>query len=210
MDEQSKSEYLTIEALRSGTVSEFATFLTDLNVAYAACYQFSHASKLRRKMRRGPYPFWELGLGIPSELQTGRANPDEIQPGAILELTQVEIHSPGFFEFLGMLNPLNTIREYLNDRHERRKDKLYREPLEREKLTLENELLMRQIRKEELDILASELGMMRDLGFDEEYLRQYVWQSIGQPLARLARHQDTKLIGRASNANRTWPDRPQS
>jgi hypothetical protein len=209
MDERPKSEHLTIEALRSGTVSEFATFLTDLNVAYAACYQFNQAHKLRRKMRRGPYLFWEFGLGSPGELQNGRITPGDIQPGATLELTQVEIHSPGFFEFLGMLNPLNTIREYLNDRHERLKDKRYREPLEREKLILENELLSHQIRKEELDILGSELEMMREHGFDEDYLRQYVWQSIGQPLARLARHQDTQLIGRASNANRIWPDRSQ-
>ena len=31
--------------------------------------------------------------------------------------------SPGFWEFLGSLNPLEVIRRYLNDRHERAKDR---------------------------------------------------------------------------------------
>ncbi len=206
MDERAQQEHLVVEALRSGTVREFAVFLTDLNEAYSACYHYSQTTKiLRRRSRLGPFPFWEPGYGQLHDISNDRRSPESIQPGAVLELSQVEIHSPGFFEFLGMLNPLLQIREYLNDRHERRKDRDYREIADREKMSLENELLQRQIRKEELDILGHELGIMRDMGFDEDYLRQYVWQRIGQPLARLARHQDSGLIGRASNnSNERW------
>src|SRR5947209_1111717 len=38
-----------------------------------------------------------------------------------LILKSVVLHSPGNWEFLGKLNPLETLRQYLQDRHERRK-----------------------------------------------------------------------------------------
>src|SRR5208283_3018379 len=42
----------------------------------------------------------------------------------------VEINSPGFWEFLGSVSPLEIMRNYLNDRHERRKDREYLESAE--------------------------------------------------------------------------------
>ena len=201
MADEKKSEFLTVEALRGGTVSEVAFFLSDLNGAYAACSAAYYASSLHRRLRRGPYPFWEFGLGWNLESRSRSDDPSNLPPGSELELTQVEIHSPGIWEFLGQLNPLQQIREYLNDRHERRKDKQYRESSERDRLSLENELLRRQIRREDLEIERDEIEMMRDMGIDDETLRQIIWQRTGQHLARLGRHQDTGLIGRAGNKN---------
>ena len=70
-------------------------------------------------------------------------------PDYRLEIRRIQINSPGFWEFLGALNPLQQIREYLNDRHRRRQDHKYREQAERERLMLENEMIRRQIWEKE-------------------------------------------------------------
>lgn len=72
--------------------------------------------------------------------------------------------SPGFFDFLGKLNPLEVLREFLNDRHRRRQDRDYRERMEEEKLSLENELLQNSVIKERIEILKT-------AGIPEEQLR---------------------------------------
>ena len=61
-------------------------------------------------------------------------------PKDLLEIASISIHSPGFWEVLGGLNPLQQIREYLNDRHKRRQDREFREAAEKKKLEIENEL----------------------------------------------------------------------
>jgi len=61
-------------------------------------------------------------------------------PKDLLEIASFSIHSPGFWEVLGGLNPLQQIREYLNDRHKRRQDREFREAAEKKKLEIENEL----------------------------------------------------------------------
>jgi hypothetical protein len=160
-------------------------------------------------LTRRPLPFWEFGLGISTATNERKFEVSDIAPGDELELTQVEIHSPGIWEFLGQVNPLQQIREYLNDRHERRKDSEYREFSEKEKLELENQLLRKQLQREDLQILQDELGMLRELGFDENDLRQLVWQRIGQPLARLGKHQDNGLIGRSGNKNAVFKVDPK-
>jgi hypothetical protein len=57
----------------------------------------------------------------------------------------VQLTSPGFWDFLGKLMPLETIRQYLNDRHERAKDREYRNEAEEKRLDLENRLLEMKI-----------------------------------------------------------------
>jgi hypothetical protein len=49
------------------------------------------------------------------------------------------MNSPGFWEFIGSLNPLEVIRSALNDRHTRRQDRAYREAAEAERLAMQNE-----------------------------------------------------------------------
>src|SRR5206468_3287516 len=59
---------------------------------------------------------------------------ESILPDDRLTIRKIQVASPGFWEFFGSLNPLQQIREYLNDRHKRRQDREYREKSEAEKL----------------------------------------------------------------------------
>jgi len=99
----------------------------------------------------------------------------------------VTISSPGFWEFFGKLNPLEVIRQYLTDRHEQRKDREYREPAEKKKLNLENQLLENQVIRERIQ-------MAKELGATNEDLTPIINVLVGKPLSKLAPYQDHDLI----------------
>lgn len=101
-------------------------------------------------------------------------------PRDVLVINKVNIQSPGFWEFLGSTNPLVQIREYLKDRHERKKDKKYR-------LRQEEELGELSIMKEKIKILES-------LGYPDTEIRQMMSSMIVKPLEELGNHQDIGLI----------------
>jgi len=119
---------------------------------------------------------------------------DEIEsavpPSETLELAAVRLASPGVWEFLGSLNALEVIRKYLHDRHERRKDRTYREGAEQRRLELEN------LHRENA-VIAERIRIARDLGATNRDLAPVLNQLIGQPLRRLDRYQDKGLIGDA-------------
>ena len=84
-----------------------------------------------------------------------------ILPEDQLELGVVQFESPGFWEFLGSLNPLQQLREYLNDRHGRTKDLKYRNKAEQIRLDMENERLAVQIFSEKVEALQK-AGVSQD------------------------------------------------
>lgn len=110
-----------------------------------------------------------------------------ILPHNRLQLTRVNVQSPGFWEFLGSLNPLQQLREYLKDRHERQKDTNYRNRQEEEKGDLDN------ILKKE-GIINQRIDMLHKLGYNETEIRQFVFPMIVQPLNLVGRQQDNGLI----------------
>lgn len=190
---------LRIKALRSGTVTEVIGFLEDMERAYNSLYSFDMTISRWHEARR----YWRR-LGPPEEffgllpLEDGLARfagyPGSMLPEYRLELRRVSIQSPGFWEFIGGLNPLQQVREFLNDRHERRKDHEYRELAEKERLRLDNELLQRQILEKENSILREQLSIMREVGLGDAEIRQFIWSRLGLPLSQLGRHQDNGLI----------------
>jgi hypothetical protein len=115
---------------------------------------------------------------------------DMVPAGSHLLLQSVALQSPGFWDFVGKLNPLEVIRLYLNDRHERRKDREYREDAEREKLQLENELLKSKV-------FESRLNLLRELGMTDDELAPIKNRLIHDPLATLGLAQDRRLISSA-------------
>jgi hypothetical protein len=85
---------------------------------------------------------------------------------------------PGFWEFLGSLNPLEVIRQYLSDRHRRRQDREYREREEERQLGLENDL-------REIELLKERLGVAREYDVPEEALAPLLQELVGRPLGTL-------------------------
>jgi hypothetical protein len=105
----------------------------------------------------------------------------------LLLVGRVELGSPGFWEFLGSLNPLEVIRQYLNDRHRRRQDRQYREREEARQLGLENDL-------REIEVLSERLRVAREYGVPEEALAPLLQGLLGRPLGSLGNLQDRGVI----------------
>jgi hypothetical protein len=89
---------------------------------------------------------------------------------------------------------LEVIRQGLNDRHERRKDREYRESEERKRLILENELLKNKV-------IAERLQLARELGVPESNLMYAANQLLLEPLRPVATDQDKGIVQTAELAD---------
>ena len=110
-----------------------------------------------------------------------------IRPSDRIVLLRVKLESPGAWEFLGSLNPLEVIRHWLADNHERRKDKEYREAAERERLRLENRLLENRVIRERIQTA-------RELGATDDDLAPLLNELILKPLNAISQQQSKGLI----------------
>lgn len=175
---------LRIQGWGGVSVEHTQRFLSNLERCYDSIYVYD--SMLRSFIEHRRY-FWAPHLyevmRSPSNYQVHRLVP----VGNHLLLRSVSLQSPGFWEFFGTLNPLEVIRVYLNDRHERRKDREYREEAENEKLNLENQL-------KKLEILQMEIDLLKEMGITEEEMVQLRSTLIHEPLDRLGSAQDRRLI----------------
>jgi hypothetical protein len=107
-----------------------------------------------------------------------------------LVLHRVRLESPGWWDFLGKLNPLEVIREYLKDRHERRKDREWREAAQKERAHMENHLLRAKV-------FARYTKVARGMGATPHDLAPLLNELIFGPLRGLDGFQDRGLIGGA-------------
>ncbi|MCI0691476.1 hypothetical protein L0337_05645 [candidate division KSB1 bacterium] len=78
----------------------------------------------------------------------------------------------------------------MKDRHERRKDREWREKEERQKMRLENLQL-------ETRILTEQVELLKSLGCSEQQIRRFLSKHYYEPLAKLDKYQDDELIGSA-------------
>lgn len=108
----------------------------------------------------------------------------------ILLLHSANFSSPGFWEFLGTLNPLKLILDYLQMRHEHRKDRSYREAAERRKLELENQIL-------ELSFLEKAIGTATDAGIPQDDLIRWLSPKLSASFADLDFFLSRKLLHKA-------------
>lgn len=182
-------------------VELIAAYLNDLKHAYDSVLVFeSVISGLKRASREFPFPWYPLGMHIGWPLGPRRAvryvrdwppTVEEISSlvphSEQLVLSAVQLSSPGFWEFLGKLNALEVIRQYLNDRHERRKDREYRESAERRRLTLENLSL-------ENRVLSERVRLAKELGASDQDLAPLLNELVYKPLTALDHHQDNGVI----------------
>jgi hypothetical protein len=170
--------HLRVHGYGQFEVKLVAAYLTDLRRAYYSIIAFEQIV--------GELPFaWSVLLRdkFPSEQQIALLIPKSER----LILSGVLLESPGFWEFLGSLTPFEVLRKYLNDRHERRKDREYREPAERERLRLENMLLQNEV-------IAQRIEMARRVGRTDRELAPVINKLLYEPLTSLDRHQDRGVI----------------
>jgi len=166
-------------------------YLVDLEHAYESIFHFGSLLDDARRIPRylKPWDFFDLMVWPQRIIRGGRSDTVRVNipHSEQLVLARTQLNSPGFWEFLGALNPLEVIRQYLNDRHERRKDKDYRESAEERRLILENLKL-------ENEVMSERVRLARDLGATNSDLALMLDQLIYQPLRALDRHQDRGVI----------------
>lgn len=117
-----------------------------------------------------------------------------------LILSSVRLESPGSWKLLGVSDSLEVLRKYLNDRHERKKDRQYRLAIDEERRLLENELLRTRV-------LSDKVKVAKELGATEEDLSPLLGQLLFDPLDELATFQDRGLI---TDVKLLDPDEPKS
>jgi hypothetical protein len=92
-----------------------------------------------------------------------------------LKLIRIRAGSPGFADLGGAAGPLETARKYRIDHDERRKDRDWREDLDRERQEIENDLLRQERDRAEIEIEAARTHALHErfellctiLGLDE-------------------------------------------
>jgi hypothetical protein len=183
-------------------LEEVREYLGRLEHAYNSIYAFERIiAGAERIAQRGP---WSAPLfardtfdwpGLP--IRTGRLLSSWPPPPAVvasivagrdrLVLKAARFESPGSWEFLGSLNPLEVIRQYLNDRHERRRDRKYRDAAEARRLDLENRILENRVIRERIEIA-------RSLGAGDSDLAPLLNELVHRPLRALNGAQDEGVI----------------
>jgi len=118
-----------------------------------------------------------------------------------LILKSANLSSPGFLEFLGSIFSLEQIRLYLQDRHERRKDKKYREDAEERGLILDNDL-------KEAKLIQEQIKIAKSLGATDEDLKPLLQRFVRRPLAELDWWVDQGLL-RDARVRSAMPDELQ-
>ena len=200
-------------ALEVGDVSRF---LLDLENAYNAIYAFDEYVRYERPhyyerpyaVIRGAEPLisWLTGrrrvlpkanrvvslAEVTNMVDQGRSFVPQTNR---IKLKGVILHSPGAWDFLGTLNPLEVIRKYLNDKHERQKDRDYRSPFERRKLELENLSL-------ETKVIRERIELAREAGIPENQITYIVSELLEAPLRQLGTHEEKGVIGWAEIVDR--------
>jgi hypothetical protein len=199
---------LTIESHGGWPVRDVVDFLDTLKTSYDGLLLIEiltealvHVENSRRSWLReyGPWPVLPVAE-LPGRLLSLLALPDSRLAGLIREedqlvVSRVSLSSPGTWDFIGKLNPLETIREYLKDRHARRQDREYREGAERERLHLENQLLQNQVIQGRVEILQG-------LGLPDAEITAAIGRFVSEPLQGLGTLQDRGMIlPPASDAN---------
>lgn len=188
-----------------GVEVEFvAAYLADLKHAYESLVVFdSVVDGMRRAAREFPSPlyFATLQYAWPLSSRRGISYMRDWPPTSEgiaslvprseqLVLAAVQLRSPGFWDFLGKLNPLEVLRQYLNDRHTRRQDREYRESAEKRRLALENLKL-------ENEVLAERVRIAKEIGATDKDFAPLLNELVYKPLAGLDRHQDRGVIEHA-------------
>lgn len=164
-------------------VPHVADFLASVSEAYEALDAFDRAIRAVSSIEPIPVFPYEAEERIAGRMvvriDTRRLWP----PPEPLQMSRVVLESPGFWEFVGSLNPLEQIRIYLQERHERRKDKDYRNDAEARRLHAEARITELQAERLSIRVEAEKLDLL-----NRGYLIGKAGERAAGALAELAAH----------------------
>lgn len=182
MSEGQQTATLRIHTNANLRVFEVQGFLSALDKAYGSLLLFAGDTEIiaRSSSKSEAQRLWYAGFHLYG------VNLDErLQADERLVLRQVELHSPGFWDFVGLLSPLRVIelvfklkRESANDNEERRKDREYRDKAEDRRLHLENKL-------REVEVIQKQVALLRDMGATDKDFAPLLERLIYEPLSQL-------------------------
>ena len=180
---------LRIHTERLGSVQEVTEYLARVDSAYNHVYAFLLITEdAEERYDESEYRRYRRSSRNKSRTLRTISKPETVVlPEDRLRLNRIVVESPGWWEFIGKLNPLEVLRQYLSDRHERIKDNSYRNRLEEERLMLQNEQL-------KTEVVQGRIEMLRGLGVSEDRVRQALNQHLAEPLALLDTVQNSGLI----------------
>ena len=182
---------LRVEGFGNFQLRDVLRALNDLESAYNHILTFENdLAEIQRqqnqKVMKGRIPFYSHYLD-----QFNVPISSLVFPSERLIFVKAQISSPGWWEVLGKLNPLEVIRQWVSDAHERRKDRDYREPAEKERLGLDN--LLHRSR-----VMRDWISTLKELGFEDLEIRGLLSQHFHEPLEKLQQHQTNGLLGTAT------------
>jgi hypothetical protein len=187
--------YLRVESRGGVRATEIRDLLDALEGAYQAVARVEVAAERLLEAfewmgRYGPpVRYWG---GFPEAPVLGSL--DTADP---LIVSRVELSSPGFWELLGSRTPLEVLRKYLNDRHERGKDRDYRSDAERQRLELENERLAIDNAMSAINVVDRLYRLERQHGrdfYESQAWRRTMGAELRKPLEQLGDFDTRGLI----------------
>jgi hypothetical protein len=182
MSEEQQTATLRIHTNANLRVFEVQGFLSALDKAYGSLLLFVGDTEIiaRSSSKSEAQRLWSAGTSL-----YGVNLDQRLKANDRLVLRQVELHSPGFWDFVGLLSPLRAIelvfklkRESANDNEERRKDREYRDKAEERRLHLENKL-------REVEVVKKQLALLRDMGATDKDFGPLLERLIYEPLSQL-------------------------
>jgi hypothetical protein len=190
---------LRVHTIGSIPVAEFREFLASFEHAYNSLLYFEYILDAAERVARqshfpffpylwfAPLPFRRTSAPFAGWPPTAQQIASALLPRDRIVLIAAEMKSPGYWDFLGKLVPFEVGRQYLQDRHERRKDREYRETAEKRRLELENTLL-------ENKIIAERIEIAKKLGATDEDLAPLLNDLVIKPVRELEKYQDRGVI----------------
>lgn len=181
---------LRVAILRAGEVREFVNLFQALERVYNSLYAFDLVLNEVRENYGYRY-------SRSRSIRIIKKPEQVVLPEDRLRLYRISVNSPGWVDVIGKINHLETLRQYLNDRNERRKDLTYRDSAERDRLDLENQKRAIELEKLKTAVVSERIKVLKEISVPEDKIRQAVMSYFFQPVEELEQLQDSNLIGGA-------------
>lgn len=115
-------------------------------------------------------------------------------PSERVHIVRLNISSPGWLEVIGSWNPLETIRKYMQDREERRRNRLFRDRIEEDRGDQQNEALRLENERALNEVLRERVDLLEDLGIPAAERARILNIAVAEPLSQLGELADQGLL----------------